>query len=279
MRNIPAQEVYTRVKDAITQVTKVLPGDVWEALQNSLDTENHPQAREILSQLLENARIAASESLPLCQDTGAAVFFVDIGEDCRIEGESVQAVLNRAMVDAYSEGYLRKSLCDPFTRKNTGDNTPAFVHTEIVPGEGLKIKFMAKGGGSENMSRCTVLTPASGWQGIKDFVLQRIKEAGPNPCPPTIVGLGIGGTFDVAPTLAKKGLFRPLNTPNPDSDLDLKEKELLEEINSLGIGPMGLGGKTSSLGVKIETSPCHIASLPVAVNIQCHSSRYKEVSL
>mgnify|MGYP000577203632 FL=1 len=279
MRNIPAQEVYTRVKEMITHVTKVLPGDVLDCLQNSLDNETHPQAREILGQLLENAQIAATEDLPLCQDTGAAVLFVDMGEDCRVQGESLKSVLNRATVDGYSEGYLRKSICDPFTRKNTGDNTPAFVHTELVPGDGLTIKFMAKGGGSENMSRCTMLTPAAGWQGVKDFVLQRIKEAGPNPCPPTIVGLGIGGTFDMAPILAKKGLFRPLDTPNPDPDLDSREKELLEEINSLGVGPMGLGGRTTSLGVKIQTSPCHIASLPVAVNIQCHSSRYKEVSL
>jgi len=279
MRNIPAQEVYTRVKEMITHVTKVLPGDVLDCLQNSLDNETHPQAREVLGQLLENAQIAATEDLPLCQDTGAAVLFVDMGEDCRVQGESLKSVLNRATVDGYSEGYLRKSICDPFTRKNTGDNTPAFVHTELVPGDGLTIKFMAKGGGSENMSRCTMLTPAAGWQGVKDFVLQRIKEAGPNPCPPTIVGLGIGGTFDMAPILAKKGLFRPLDTPNPDPDLDSREKELLEEINSLGVGPMGLGGRTTSLGVKIQTSPCHIASLPVAVNIQCHSSRYKEVSL
>ena len=279
MRNIPAQEVYTRVKEMITHVTKVLPGDVLDCLQNSLDNETHPQAREVLEQLLENAQIAATEDLPLCQDTGAAVLFVDMGEDCRIQGESLKSVLNRATVDGYSEGYLRKSICDPFTRKNTGDNTPAFVHTELVPGDGLTIKFMAKGGGSENMSRCTMLTPAAGWQGVKDFVLQRIKEAGPNPCPPTIVGLGIGGTFDMAPILAKQGLFRPLDTPNPDPDLDSREKELLEEINSLGVGPMGLGGRTTSLGVKIQTSPCHIASLPVAVNIQCHSSRYKEVSL
>ncbi|MFW6414733.1 MAG: fumarate hydratase [Thermodesulfobacteriota bacterium] len=279
MKNIPAQEVYTRVKDMITHVTKVLPGDVLDCLQESLDKETHPQAREILGQLLQNAQVAATEDLPLCQDTGAAVFFVDMGEGCRIEGESLKSVLTRAMVDGYNEGYLRKSICDPFTRKNTMDNTPAFVHTELVPGDGLTIRFMAKGGGSENMSRCTMLTPAAGWQGIKDFVLQRIKEAGPNPCPPTIVGLGIGGTFDMAPILAKQGLFRPLDTPNPDPDLDSREKELLEEINSLGVGPMGLGGRTTSLGVKIQTSPCHIASLPVAVNIQCHSSRYKEVSL
>ena len=279
MRNIPAQEVYNRVKEMITHVTKVLPGDVLDSLQESLDKETHPQAREILGQLLENAQVASTEDLPLCQDTGAAVFFVEMGEDCRIEGESLKSVLNRAMVDGYSEGFLRKSICDPFTRKNTGDNTPAFIHTELVPGDDLTIRFMAKGGGSENMSRCTMLTPAVGWQGIKDFVLQRIKEAGPNPCPPTIVGLGIGGTFDMAPILAKQGLFRPLDTPNPDPDLDSREKELLEEINSLGVGPMGLGGRTTSLGVKIEASPCHIASLPVAVNIQCHSSRYKEVSL
>lgn len=279
MRNVSAQEVYFRVKEMITQVTKVLPQDVVNALQNSLESETNPQAREILSQLLENADIAEKEGIPLCQDTGVAVFFVELGEDCRIEGETLNSVLNRAMVDGYQEGCLRKSLCYPFSRKNTGDNSPSLVHTELVPGDGLNIKFMAKGGGSENMSRCQMLTPAVGWEGIKEFVLQRIRESGPNPCPPTIVGLGIGGCFDAAPVLAKKSLFRPLDVPNPDPDLDNKEKELLQEINSLGIGPMGLGGKTSSLGVRIETLPCHIASLPVAVNLQCHSSRYQEVDL
>lgn len=279
MRRVPSKDIYSSIKDAIIQVNKVLPQDVVNALQKSLETETSHLSREILKQLLENANIAASENIPLCQDTGIAVFFVDIGVDCKIEGESLNSVLTRAVVDAYQEGDLRKSLCEPFTRKNTGDNTPAFIHTELVPGDGLKIRFMAKGGGSENMSRCVMLTPSSGWQGIKDFVLKRIRAAGPNPCPPTIIGLGIGGSFDLAPVLAKKGLFRSLDIPNPNPDLAAREEELLQEVNSLGIGPMGLGGDTTCLGVKIETSPCHIASLPVAVNIQCHSSKYKEVNL
>ena len=183
------------------------------------------------------------------------------------------------MVEGYDKGYLRKSLCHPLTRKNTGDNTPSIIHTELVPGDKLKIRFMPKGGGSENMSKIAMLKPAQGWAGIKDFVIRTMAEAGPNPCPPTVVGVGIGGTFDLAPTLAKKALFRPLGTPNPDPELDAMEKELLAAINGLGIGPMGLGGRTTSLDVKIEMHPCHIASMPVAVNVQCHSHRTKEVEI
>lgn len=204
---------------------------------------------------------------------------MEIGAECRVQGEDLSQVLNRAMVDAYEQGYLRKSLAHPLTRANTGNNAPAFIHYDLVPGQELKIKFMSKGGGSENMSRCTMLTPAQGWEGIKAFVLNRVAEAGPNPCPPTIVGVGIGGTFDVAPVLAKKALFRPLDQPHPDPETAALEDELLQGINELGIGPMGLGGKTTSLGVRMNVSPCHIASLPLAVNIQCHSSRHQEVVL
>ncbi len=277
MRSIPASTVYDKVREMILQVSRHLPEDVYQALSQAWHSETEDTAREVLGQLLENADLAKDCDLPLCQDTGAAVFFVELGEDCSLQGGSLQETLNQAMIDAYEQGFLRKSLCHPLSRKNTGNNSPAFIHFELVPGDELRIRFMAKGGGSENMSRCTMLTPAQGWSGIKDFILQRVAQAGPNPCPPIIVGVGIGGTFDQAPVLAKEALFRPLNQANPDPELDELEQELLRAVNDLGIGPMGLGGKTTSLGVRIEMSPCHIASLPLAVNIQCHSSRHLEV--
>ncbi len=277
MRTISGEEIFEKMRDVIMEAGVNLPQDVEAALMRAHEEETSDTGREILSQLLENARLAREKGLPLCQDTGVGVFFVEIGEGVRIEGGFIGEILTKAMVDAYEKAYFRKSLCDPFTRKNTGDNTPPMIHYELVPGEVLKISFMAKGGGSENMSRCTMLTPAAGWDGIKEFVVKRVAEAGPNPCPPIIVGVGIGGTFDYAPILAKKALFRPLTVSHPDRDIAEKEEELLHAINELGIGPMGLGGKTTALGVRINVSKCHIASLPVAVNIQCHSARYKEV--
>jgi len=279
MRNIDVQEVHTRVRDMVRKAATYLPQDVERALEKAREGESADTAREILDQLLQNAQLARESGLPLCQDTGVAVFFVEMGTECRVQGGDLTDVLNQAMIEAYEQGFLRKSLCHPLTRANTGNNSPAFVHFDLVPGQELKIQFMSKGGGSENMSRCTMLTPAQGWEGIKEFVLQRIAEAGPNPCPPTIVGVGIGGTFDLAPVLAKKALFRPLDQPHPDSEVAALEEELLQGINDLGIGPMGLGGRTTSLGVRINLSPCHIASLPLAVNVQCHSSRHQEVVL
>ncbi|SIO38616.1 fumarate hydratase [Halodesulfovibrio marinisediminis] len=278
MRTIKAEIIHDAVVDLVLTAARYLPEDVKQAIADAREKEDSASAQEILGQLLENADLAASSGLPLCQDTGVGVFFVELGEQVHVEGNIVE-IINNAMVEGYDKGLLRKSLCHPLTRANTGDNSPAVVHVDIVPGDKIRIKHMAKGGGSENMSRCTMLTPAQGWEGIKEFVVRRMAEAGPNPCPPTIVGVGIGGTFDLAPTLAKKALFRPLSEPNPDPELAKMEEELLEEINKLGIGPMGLGGKTTSLGVKIEMRPCHIASLPLAVNVQCHSSRIKEVEL
>ena len=277
MRIIKAEDIYNKMKEVIIKAGIYLPEDVEKAIARAYEEETSDIAKEILSQLLENSKLARESSLPLCQDTGVGVFFVEIGDQVKVEGEYIGDVLTRAMVDAYREGYFRKSLCDPFTRKNTGDNTPAMIHYDLIKGDGLRISFMAKGGGSENMSRCIMLTPAAGWEGIKEFVVKRVAEAGPNPCPPIIVGVGIGGTFDYAPILAKKALFRPLDERHPDENIARMEDELLEEINSLGIGPMGLGGKTTALGVRINVKQCHIASLPVAVNIQCHSARYKEV--
>lgn len=278
MKSIKAQAIHDGVVEIVMSAARYLPDDVKGALKTSLDNETSDSAREILGQLLENADLAAKTGLPLCQDTGVGVFFVELGDQVHVEGNLVE-IINKAMVEGYDKGLLRKSLCHPLTRKNTGDNTPAAIHVDIVPGDTLKITHMAKGGGSENMSRCTMLTPAQGWAGIKEFVVRRMAEAGPNPCPPTIVGVGIGGTFDLAPALAKKALFRPVGVRNADPEIAAMEQELLDAINDLGIGPMGLGGKTTSLDVKIEMRPCHIASLPLAVNVQCHSSRIKEVIL
>lgn len=278
MRTIKAETIHDAVVDLVLTAARYLPEDVKQAIADARENEDSASAREILGQLLENAELAATSGLPLCQDTGVGIFFVELGDQVHVEGNIID-IINNAMVEGYEKGLLRKSLCHPLTRANTGDNSPAVVHVDIVPGDKIHIKHMAKGGGSENMSRCTMLTPAQGWEGIKEFVVRRMAEAGPNPCPPTIVGVGIGGTFDLAPSLAKKALFRPLSKPNPDPELAKMEEELLEEINKLGIGPMGLGGKTTSLGVKIEMRPCHIASLPLAVNVQCHSSRIKEVEI
>lgn len=279
MRTISASDIHDKVRDMIMDACRLLNPEVEEALKKGYEAEESESAKEVLKQLLDNAELARNTLLPLCQDTGVAIFFVELGEDLKISDGSLTDILNKAMVEGYDKGYLRKSLCHPLTRKNTGDNTPAVIHTELVPGDKLKIRFMPKGGGSENMSKIAMLKPAQGWAGIKDFVVRTMAEAGPNPCPPTVVGVGIGGTFDLAPTLAKKALFRPVGTPNPDPELDAMEKELLAAINELGIGPMGLGGKTTSLDVKIEMHPCHIASMPVAVNVQCHSHRTKEVEI
>ncbi|GAU09826.1 fumarate hydratase [Desulfoplanes formicivorans] len=278
MRQIDAASITDKVAEMVVRANVELPQDVLKALASALEEETSPAGREVLQQLLDNAALAKSTRLPLCQDTGLAVFFVELGNDCHVQGDLTEAI-NQGVRRGYKEGFLRKSACHPLTRANTGDNTPAIIHTDVVPGDGLTIRFMAKGGGSENMSRATMLTPAQGWKGIRDFVINRMAEAGPNPCPPTIVGVGIGGTFDQAPILAKKALFRPLDVPHPDPEIAAMEDELLAAINDLGIGPMGLGGKTTCLGVRINMAPCHIASLPLAVNVQCHSSRHLEVSI
>lgn len=279
MKSISSQVLHKAIYDMVIKSNRIIRDDVLKAFHECQQNETTPVAKEIFRQLIENAEYAQESGLALCQDCGAAVFFVEHGEDVRIEGDTLISAINKAMVDAYDKGFLRKSLCHPFTRKNTGDNTPAMIHMELVPGDALRIRYMAKGGGSENMSRATMLTPSQGWNGIKNFVIERIAEAGPNPCPPVIVGVGVGGTFDVVPTLAKKALFRPIPQYNSDPDVAAMEKELFTAINALGIGPMGLGGKNTCLAVKMEIMPCHIASLPLAVNVQCHSSRHAEVIL
>ncbi|MDO4766536.1 MAG: fumarate hydratase [Pseudomonadota bacterium] len=279
MRTLNADDVVDAVARMCVDANRYLPEDVRERFAQCAAGEDTPAAREVFRQLTENYQLAEETGLPLCQDTGLAVFFVDVGEDLRVEGMNLREAINEGVRKGYTEGFLRKSVCDPLTRANTRDNTPAVIHFDIVPGDRLKIAFMAKGGGSENMSRVTMLAPAQGWPGIRKFVLERVAEAGPNPCPPTVVGIGVGGTFDYAPILAKKALMRKLGDTNPDPRLHAMEKELLADLNKLGIGPMGLGGRTTTLDVKIAMSPCHIASLPLAVNIQCHSSRHQEVEL
>ncbi|SKA76699.1 fumarate hydratase [Desulfobaculum bizertense] len=278
MRSVKASEIQKKVTEMVCHSAVTLPDDVKAAFREKLEYEEKPAAREIFRQLLENSQRAENSGVPLCQDCGLAIFFVEIGEEVQVEGSLKQAIED-GMIQGYAKALLRKSSCDPLTRENRGDNSPAIIHFDFVPGDSLKISFMAKGGGSENMSRVTMLTPAQGWPGIREYVLRRVAEAGPNPCPPIMLGIGIGGTFEKAPIMAKHALLRGLNDQHPDERLAALEKELLDDVNKLGIGPMGLGGKTTCLAVKIEMAPCHIASLPLAVNVQCHSIRHEEVTI
>jgi fumarate hydratase subunit alpha len=265
------------VRDLCMEANTDLGKDVLQAFDRAMEKEESPLAVEILKELKENARIAKEEKVPICQDTGFAVVFIELGQEVHLVGGDLTQAVFEGVRRGYRDGYLRKSICHPFTRANTGDNTPAIIHTEIIPGDKVKITIAPKGGGSENMSRVTMLTPSDGVEGIKKFVVQRVKESGSNPCPPTIVGIGIGGTLEQAALLAKKSLLRPLGSKNPDPELGKLESEILTEINKLGIGPQGLGGRTTSLAVHILMMPCHIASFPLAVNIQCHAQRHKEV--
>ncbi len=279
IRELQVKEITQAVKRLCIEANENLGEDVLNCFQQALQKEVSPVGKEILEQLIENARISREEHLPMCQDTGLAVIFLEIGQDLHLTGGDLKEAVNQGVREGYGEGYLRKSSCHPFTRANTGDNTPAVIYIDVVPGDRLKIWVVPKGGGSENMSRLFMLPPSAGLPGIKEKIVETVKEAGPNPCPPTIIGVGIGGTFEQAALQAKKSLLRPLGSPNPDPELDRLEIELLEMINKLGIGPQGLGGRTTSLAVHIRLLPCHIASLPVAVNIQCHASRHKEVTL
>ena len=276
MKQISCRIITEQVKKMCMEANFDLGEDVLQAFSAAQKNEEAPIGREIMALLIENARIAREESIPMCQDTGFAVFFLELGTAVQIVDGSLSDAINEGVRQGYGEGYLRKSICHPFTRKNTGDNTPAVVHVDLVPGEQLKIIFAPKGGGSENMSRVTMLKPSDGKKGIKDFVVTRVKESGANPCPPTVVGVGIGGTFEKAALLAKKALLRPLGSASPDPEIAAFEQEIFEAINNLGIGPQGFGGRTTSLAVHIELFPCHIASLPVAVNINCHAHRHKE---
>jgi fumarate hydratase subunit alpha len=276
MREVNVKLITEKVRALCMEANTDLGEDVLQAFDRAIGKEESPLGVEILKELKENAWIAKEERVPICQDTGFAVIFLELGQDVHLVGGDLREAILEGVREGYREGYLRKSICHPFTRANTGDNTPAIIHTEIVPGEKIKITVAPKGGGSENMSRVVMLTPSDGVEGIKRFVVQRVKESGSNPCPPTIVGVGIGGTFEQAALLAKKSLLRPLGSRNSDPELDKLESEILNEINRLGIGPQGLGGRTTSLAVQILMMPCHIASFPLAVNIQCHAQRHKE---
>ncbi len=276
MREIHVKSVTEKVRDLCIEANTDLGEDVLQAYDRAMETEESPLGIEILKELKENARVGREEKVAICQDTGFAVVFVELGQDVHLIGGNLAEAIHEGVRQGYRDGYLRKSVCHPFTRTNTGDNTPAIIHIEMVPGEKVKITVAPKGAGSENMSRVVMLTPSDGIEGIKRFVIERVRESGPNPCPPTIIGIGIGGTFEQTALLAKKSLLRPLGSKNPDPELEKLESEVLTEINQLGIGPQGLGGRTTSLAVHILMMPCHIASLPLAVNIQCHAHRHKE---
>ena len=278
MREISTLQITQTVKRLCIEASCHLPQDMKYCIESSYEEESWPQARDILERIMENYQIAEQENRPICQDTGLACVFVSIGQDVHVNGDLTEAI-HEGVRQGYTEGYLRKSVVrDPIDRVNTGDNTPAMIYYDIVPGDKVEIVVAPKGAGSENMSQIKMLKPSDGLQGVKDFILQVVEEAGPNPCPPIVVGVGVGGTFDKAAFLAKKALIRATDERNADPFWADLEREMLERINELGIGPQGFGGKTTALCVNIEQYPCHIASLPVAVNINCHVTRHaKEV--
>ena len=279
MKNIDAKVIEDTVARLCIEANLRLPPDVINAIERAEKAEPWDGAKRILSLLGDNVRIASEKTLPVCQDTGMACVFVELGQDVHIEGDFEQAV-NNGVRRGYGEGYLRKSVvCDPLRRVNTGDNTPALVTVKLTRGDKMRITVMPKGFGSENMSALKMLKPADGVEGVKSFVLDTVEKAGANPCPPIIVGVGIGGSFDKAACLAKHALLRPVNEPNPDEYYAALERELLDKINALGIGPQGFGGKTTALAVLIEAMPTHVAGLPVAVNISCHATRRASASL
>lgn len=275
MRQIDAAKITETVKKLCIDANYYLGKDVMDALEAAHKKEESPVGKEIISQILENDRIAAEGVFPMCQDTGAAVVFVEQGADVFVDGNLTEAI-NEGVRQGYKEGYLRKSMCDPIKRKNTGDNTPAIIHLDIVPGDKLKIIVAPKGGGSENMSFVKMMKPADGIEGVKDFVIESVKKAGSNPCPPIIVGVGIGGIFEKCAQIAKKALLRTIGSKHPDPFYADLEAELLKKVNMTGVGPQGLGGTVTALAVFVEVHPCHIASFPAAVNINCHAARHKE---
>ena len=276
MREISCNAIISSIKEMCIQATHYLSDDMKSALYKGVEKEESPLGRQILEQLCENLKIAGEDMIPICQDTGMAVVFVEIGQEVHIVDGGLEDAINEGVRQGYIEGYLRKSVVkDPVRRGNTGDNTPAMIYTEIVPGEQIKITVGPKGFGSENMSAIRMFKPSARLQGIKDFILETVETAGPNPCPPMVVGVGIGGTFDKAALLAKKALMRPIDSENPDPFYADLEKEMLEKVNKLGIGPQGFGGKTTAIGLNIETMATHIAGMPCAININCHVTRHK----
>ena len=280
IRIINSAEITRAVKKLFMDCNYFIGKDILDSLERACELEDLPVAKSVLSCIIENDRIAAAEEIPICQDTGMAVLFVEYGDKVAVDGDFESAV-QQGVREAYEEGYLRKSVVsDPvFDRVNTRDNTPAMIHTKIVSGDKIRITAGGKGFGSENMSAIKMLTPSYGAEGVKQFVLDTVRAAGPNPCPPIVVGVGIGGTFERAAQLAKKATFRSIDTRNPDERYAAMEDELLEKINEMGFGPAGLGGKTTALGVNIETSPTHIAGMPVAVNICCHAARHASAEI
>ena len=278
MRRVHCDTIIKAVAKLCCDACIELGEDVFKSIKDSILKEESKTGREILEILLKNADIARNENIPICQDTGFAVVFVELGQDVHIIGGDFNESINEGVRIGYEKCYLRKSIVkDPFERINTGDNTPCVIHVNIVPGENIKITLAPKGGGSENMSAVKMLKPAEGWQGVKKFVIDTVKKAGPNPCPPLVVGVGIGGTMEKAVIMAKEALLRDIGSCNPDKKLAVLEKELLSDINKLGIGPQGLGGTVTALAVHIKTFATHIASLPVAVNLNCHAARHKSV--
>lgn len=281
IRRIKACDVTAAVKKLFMDCNYFIGNDIMNALETACKNEQSPVGKSVLSQIIENDKIAAKEEIPLCQDTGMSVLFVEYGDKVVIEDGSFDEAVNEGVRQAYSDGCLRKSVvADPvFDRVNTRDNTPAIIHTKIVSGNTIKITAGGKGFGSENMSAIRMLTPSYGVEGVKQFILDTVFKAGPNPCPPIVVGVGIGGTFERAAQLAKKATFRPIDTKNEDERYAALEDELLSEINKMGFGPAGLGGNTTAIGVNIETSPTHIAGMPVAVNICCHAARHASTTI
>lgn len=277
MRTIKAGDITPKVKELCMSANFELGEDMLDAFKKGLETEESLAGKAVIEQLIENARIAKEEKVPMCQDTGFAVFFVEMGRDLHVDGDIYEAI-NEGVRQGYEEGFLRKSIVShPLTRVNTKDNTPAIIYIDLVPGDQLKIVFAPKGGGSENMSSLKMLKPSDGIEGVKKFVVESVEKAGPNPCPPIIVGVGIGGTFEKSAWLAKKALLRHVGEKSAKPEDAALEEELESLIGDLGIGPMGFGGRVTAFAVQVETHPCHIASLPVAVNIQCHAARHKEV--
>lgn len=280
MKEIHFNDIADKIAQMCIDAACNLDEDILSALDRSIEIEKSLLGLEVLKQLKENAKIAKDEGLPVCQDTGMSLFFVELGEDVRIKGGLLNDAINEGVRQGYKKGYLRKSIVnDPLTRRNTQDNTPAIIHTELVAGDNLKINFKIVGAGCENMSKIKMLKPTEGGAGIKSFVIDTVKEGGINACPPLIVGIGLGGNFEMCAILAKKSLMRPIGQPNKKMEIASLEEDILKDINKLGIGPAGFGGKVTALAVHIETYPCHIASLPVAVNLNCHASRKKALVL
>lgn len=277
---IPYDTIVESVAEMCKEANYKLGEDVLNAFQIALKSEKSEIGKDVLKQLIENADIAVTEHIPTCQDTGTAVFIIKLGQDCKITGGLLVDAINDGVRKGYGDGYLRNSIVrDPINRKNTNDNTPAIIHIELIEGDSLTIHMTAKGGGAENMSDLKMLKPSDGLQGIKDYVLDIVRAAGPNACPPLVVGVGIGGNFERCAYLAKKSLFRPIAERHQDTEIARLEIELMDEINRLGIGPQGMGGSTTALDVKLEVEACHIAALPVAVNLNCHASRHQTAVL